>query len=207
MKRSFAIAAVLTAALSACGTSIEGVQPRLTQKIVTDGALDGSKKPENPEKLPDTAPSAEEPPSPAEELNLYYQMKAEQDAIEIEKENLESAYRIGKVAEESFRAKKEELERRDEELDKLKKPLKPIHAHIPPAETTLERLLQQLEKLERQENSLDSEEDNLEEAFRSGKMDRETFILNQADLLYREDLLDAQKHGCEDALELLGWDD
>ncbi|WP_343210692.1 hypothetical protein [Anaerolentibacter hominis] len=165
-------------------------------------------------------------PADAGELNLnelmdqYYLAAAEKEAVEIQIEKVEQQYRMGKLSQEEFNERYQELEIRYQELDQSKKDLKgkikelgwdheiPLEAKdLPALPESKSQLIRLMEEYDRQEDELEEEIDRLENAYYNGDIELEDFKEQTAELEKQADLADYCKDEIEDKLEALGWDD
>lgn len=153
-------------------------------------------------------------------FNQLYLTKAQEDAIEIDIENLEMSLRTGKITQEDFDTKISELKKEENSLDlektSLKKQISDLgwdyenpdlndeQEKLPNDTTKLIRLLENYELLD---DDYDMQEDTLETDYQLGNITREDFITKKAKLEQEADLNDRKKDQVEHILEVLGWDD
>lgn len=140
----------------------------------------------------------------------YYLIKAELDALDIDKDNLEAAYRIGKLDEASFRSQKSLLEAEEDRLDDAKdlaKSTRHGHGEHTTYEGSKEELIVRLYSAKQKDDEVEKAIEQLEEDYRTGAITREDFIDRQARLLFEEDIVDQEKDSLEHSLEQMGWDD
>lgn len=172
--------------------------------------------PQNPVSGSAPAPTAAANPaqSPSihdgEQVTDYYMIKAELDALDIDKDNLEAAYRIGRLDEASFRSQKNLLEAQEDQLDDAKDlaaGTRHSHGEHTTYEGTMEELIARLNTAKQRDDVLEQAIDQLEDDYRTGSIAREDFIARQAQLLFEEDIVDQEKDSLEHSLEQMGWDD
>lgn len=145
-----------------------------------------------------------------EQVTDYYLIKAELDALDIDKDNLEAAYRIGKLDEASFRTQKIQLEAEEDRLDDAKDlaaSTRHSHGEHTTYEGSKDELIVRLYSAKQKDDEIEEAIDRLEEDYRTGSIAREDFISQQARLLFDEDIVDQEKDSLEHSLEQMGWDD
>lgn len=145
-----------------------------------------------------------------EQITDYYRIKAELDALDIDKDNLEAAYRIGKLDEAAFRSQKSQLEAEEERLDDAKdlaEGTRHSHGEHTTYEGAKEELIVRLYAAKQKDDEIEEAIEQLEEDYRTGSVAREDFIFQQARLLFDEDIVDQEKDSLEHTLEQMGWDD
>lgn len=145
-----------------------------------------------------------------EQITDYYRIKAELDALDIDKDNLEAAYRIGKLDEAAFRSQKSQLEAEEERLDDAKdlaEGTRHSHGEHTTYEGAKEELIVRLYAAKQKDDEIEEAIEQLEEDYRTGSIAREDFISQQARLLFDEDIVDQEKDSLEHTLEQMGWDD
>lgn len=141
-------------------------------------------------------------------LAQYYSVKAQEEALEIDIENLEAALRTGKLGDSEFQQKLAEYERQEDALDARKDALEAqIGPFAPYFSFTLpqdrEGLLSLLDELERQDDELDGRKDALEDGYRSGSTSREDFLKEYALLEREDDFIGERQDAAERALAAL----
>ena len=148
----------------------------------------------------------------ATDEEYYYRNKAEQEAIDVEIDNLEAKYRIGELDRDTFIVQKQELELQENVLEAEEELLEDVvdmnyrmNRTLP--EGTLEQLLEQLRQVETDGRALEVEENTLKQDYRAGNITREDFVTKMVEIVRQEEALDRQEDALEDALERMGWDD
>ena len=214
----YAVVGVLAAGvLAACGGRAEAA---MTQPIATE-ALTGAAAQAAGAGGTDSAASAGtgtaasfEPSGDLEtDLANYCRLKAEETAIETEIGKLEASFRVGSIAEEEFRAKKQELVSQENETERRADILE--HAvdlayyqagqEMPQGD--VKELLSQKQELERSQHEAELSQDQLKNDYWNDKITREDFISQMTEQIRSEEELDRKEEVLEDALERLGWDD
>lgn len=164
----------------------------------------------------DAAAGEETAPEPAADTadlkTRYYQAKAEEEALSIDIERLESDYRMNNLPKDDFIAQKKQLSSQkqafDDEADRLEKSLPPFRPEAGWVdESDVKAMVALMRGLEAEEDAAENALDILEDDYCLDNITREEFKKQYAALKEQEDLLDEQVDYLEDALELLGWDD
>ncbi|HJB08469.1 MAG TPA: hypothetical protein H9716_11510 [Candidatus Enterocloster faecavium] len=147
-----------------------------------------------------------------QDKDTYYRVKAELDAIDIEISNLEAAYRVGSLDDQSFQSQRAALREQERELDIQEDMLENVveryyyqTMEIPQGD--IQALLDQLSQVDRQKNDQESQERQLKMQYRNGEISREDFVNAMQDSISLEEELDVKEEMLEDSLERLGWDD
>ena len=168
----------------------------------------GAAAPSDPVQTPSPAASGD----PQQDQDTYCRVKAELDAIEIEISNLEAAYRVGSLDDQSFQSQRAALREQERELDIQEDMLENVveryyyqTMEIPQGD--IQALLDQLSQVDRQKNDQESQERQLKMQYRNGEISREDFVNAMQDSISLEEELDVKEEMLEDSLERLGWDD
>ena len=129
MKYRWLLIAIVALFVTGCEANVHDDPNRMTQQIVTDTLTPLTP---NATGSPAPQPTAQ---SQSDLMARLYQVKAEQDAIEVELDNLEADYRIGKVDDVAFQTKKAELKALDKALDEEEDQLEDVLEEQIPAPT------------------------------------------------------------------------
>jgi hypothetical protein len=194
-----------------------GQNPVKTQPISSMESSEGGKAETSQDDISLTAPSqadvlAENASLPSEEES-YYKVKAELDAIDIDIENLEADYRIGKLSREDFTAQKSQLEAQENSLEQEKDQLEDsmdlayLQSNPSVPSGSLDELRSAKAELEKKERQLEAQEDSLERSYQAGEISREDFITQQIEIIRSEESIDREDDLLEQAMEAMGFDD
>lgn len=160
-----------------------------------------------------TAASLEVTGDLSTDLANYAKLKAEEEAVGVEIGKLEAAFRVGSIAENEFRAQKQDLVAQENDLERQADILENAvdlayyQAGQSLPEGDVKSLLSQKQELEGRQHETELVQDKLENAYWNGDITREEFISQMAEQIQNEEEQDRQEEALEDALERLGWDD
>lgn len=204
-KNILCIVICLSSILYGCALQNLPKETVMTQEVMTQSIATQAAETVMPDSNSDSSSISEED----RQKRLYY-VKAQQEAIEIEIEELESQFRVGMLEEDLFRQRKSDLQSEnmlyDKEEDELEFIIgKQSKRDLPSG--SAEELLTQLEAIEWEYNRMEEMEDNLEQEYRMETLSKADYVEKQAELMKQKEELDEQADLLEDALELKGWDD
>lgn len=174
----------------------------------TEAETAAAAAPSDPAQTPYPTASGE----PQQDKDTYCRVKAELDAIEIEISNLEAAYRVGSLDEQSFQSQRADLREQERALDFQEEMLEDsveryFYQSMEIPQGDIQTLLEQLSQVESQKNDQEGQERQLKLQYRNGEISREDFISAMQESISLEEELDVKEEMLEDSLELLGWDD
>lgn len=162
-----------------------------------------------PVKLPDMA---EITGDTQKDRETYYRIKAEKEAVELDIDILEAAFRVGGVDQDSFYSQKRALKEQEDLLDMQEELLEDVVEHsyyreqaIPQGD--IDSLLDEFRQAKIEKRTAENQCDQLEDQYRAGQISREEFAAQYQEAARREDEADAREEILEEALEMLGWDD
>lgn len=149
---------------------------------------------------------------PVQDLDTYCQVKAEKEAVEIEISNLEAAYRVGSLDEQSFQSQRTALKDQERELERMEETLEDgveryYYQNSQAPQGDISSLLDQLSQVDSEKYQQENQKDQLKLQYRNGEISREDFINGMKENIQQEEALDVQEELLEDSLERLGWDD
>lgn len=148
----------------------------------------------------------------AQDVETYCQVKAEKDAVEIEIDNLEAAYRVGSLDQQSFQSQRAALQNQERELDWQEEMLEDMvemyfYQNVELPQGDIQSLLDQLAQVDSEAYEQENQERQLKLQYRNGEISREDFISGMKESIRQEEELDVREELLEDSLERLGWDD
>ena len=148
----------------------------------------------------------------AQDVETYCQVKAEKDAVEIEIDNLEAAYRVGSLDQQSFQSQRAALQNQERELDWQEEMLEDMaemyfYQNVELPQGDIQSLLDQLAQVDSEKYEQENQERQLKLQYRNGEISREDFISGMKESIRQEEELDVREELLEDSLERLGWDD
>ena len=148
----------------------------------------------------------------AQDVETYCQVKAEKDAVEIEIDNLEAAYRVGSLDQQSFQSQRAALQNQERELDWQEEMLEDMaemyfYQNVELPQGDIQSLLDQLAQVDSEAYEQENQERQLKLQYRNGEISREDFISGMKENIRQEEELDVREELLEDSLERLGWDD
>lgn len=201
--------------LMGCGqqaTAAEPVSAAMTQPIQTTAALlqGGQETSASGMEKETVKPSGDL----ETDLSAYARLKAEEEAAEIDIDNLEAAFRVGSIDQESLKSQKAELIQNlqglERQADILENAIDLAYyeekgSSLP--EGDIKSLLSEKLALESQQSQNELLQEQLEYAYRNGETEREEFIQEYAGYVRTEEELDRREELLENALELQGYDD
>lgn len=149
---------------------------------------------------------------PQQDKDTYCQIKAEKEAVEIEIDNLEAAYRVGSLDEQSFQSQRAALKEQERGLERQEDMLEDMaelyyYQSMEMPQGDIQSLLSQLSQVESQKNEQESQERQLKMQYRGGEITRQDFVSAMKENISLEEELDVKEDMLEDSLERLGWDD
>lgn len=225
------LAGIMSAALlSGCGQG-QGQSAGMTQPInaasaQVQGADDAAEPSAAPAVNSGTGESAGQEPAqsgtagagftasgdPQQDKDTYCQIKAEKEAVEIEIDNLEAAYRVGSLDEQSFQSQRAALKEQERGLERQEDMLEDMaelyfYQSMEMPQGDIQSLLSQLSQVESQKNEQESQERQLKMQYRGGEITRQDFVSAMKENISLEEELDVKEDMLEDSLERLGWDD
>ena len=148
----------------------------------------------------------------AQDVETYCQVKAQKDAVEIEIDNLEAAYRVGSLDQQSFQSQRAALQNQERELDWQEEMLEDMaemyfYQNVELPQGDIQSLLDQLAQVDSEKYEQENQEHQLKLQYRNGEISREDFISGMKESIRQEEELDVREELLEDSLERLGWDD
>ena len=148
----------------------------------------------------------------AQDIETYCQVKAQKDAVEIEIDNLEAAYRVGSLDQQSFQSQRAALQNQERELDWQEEMLEDMaemyfYQNVELPQGDIQSLLDQLAQVDSEAYEQENQERQLKQQYRNGEISREDFISGMKENIRQEEELDVREELLEDSLERLGWDD
>ena len=148
----------------------------------------------------------------AQDIEIYCQVKAQKDAVEIEIDNLEAAYRVGSLDQQSFQSQRAALQNQERELDWQEEMLEDMaemyfYQNVELPQGDIQSLLDQLAQVDSEKYEQENQERQLKLQYRNGEISREDFISGMKESIRQEEELDVREELLEDSLERLGWDD
>ena len=148
----------------------------------------------------------------AQDIETYCQVKAQKDAVEIEIDNLEAAYRVGSLDQQSFQSQRAALQNQERELDWQEEMLEDMaemyfYQNVELPQGDIQSLLDQLAQVDSEKYEQENQERQLKLQYRNGEISREDFISGMKESIRQEEELDVREELLEDSLERLGWDD
>ena len=148
----------------------------------------------------------------AQDIETYCQVKAQKDAVEIEIDNLEAAYRVGSLDQRSFQSQRAALQNQERELDWQEEMLEDMaemyfYQNVELPQGDIQSLLDQLAQVDSEKYEQENQERQLKLQYRNGEISREDFISGMKESIRQEEELDVREELLEDSLERLGWDD
>ena len=148
----------------------------------------------------------------AQDVETYCQVKAQKDAVEIEIDNLEAAYRVGSLDQQSFQSQRAALQNQERELDWQEEMLEDMaemyfYQNVELPQGDIQSLLDQLAQVDSEKYEQENQERQLKLQYRNGEISREDFISGMKESIRQEEELDVREELLEDSLERLGWDD
>ena len=148
----------------------------------------------------------------ARDIETYCQVKAQKDAVEIEIDNLEAAYRVGSLDQQSFQSQRAALQNQERELDWQEEMLEDMaemyfYQNVELPQGDIQSLLDQLAQVDSEKYEQENQERQLKLQYRNGEISREDFISGMKESIRQEEELDVREELLEDSLERLGWDD
>ena len=230
MKKLLLAGIMSTALLSGCGQG-QGQSAGMTQPInaasaQVQGADDAAEPSAAPAVNSGTGESAGQEPAqsgtagagftasgdPQQDKDTYCQIKAEKEAVEIEIDNLEAAYRVGSLDEQSFQSQRAALKEQERGLERQEDMLEDMaelyyYQSMEMPQGDIQSLLSQLSQVESQKNEQESQERQLKMQYRGGEITRQDFVSAMKENISLEEELDVKEDMLEDSLERLGWDD
>ena len=147
----------------------------------------------------------------AQDIETYCQVKAQKDAVEIEIDNLEAAYRVGSLDQQSFQSQRAALQNQERELDWQEEMLEDMaemyfYQNVELPQGDIQSLLDQLAQVDSEKYEQENQERQLKLQYRNGEISREDFISGMKESIRQEEELDVREELLEDSLERLGWD-
>ena len=230
MKKLLLAGIMSAAVLSGCGQG-QGQSAGMTQPInaasaQVQGADDAAEPSAAPAVNSGTGESAGQEPAqsgtagagftasgdPQQDIDTFCQIKAEKEAVEIEIDNLEAAYRVGSLDEQSFQSQRAALKEQERGLERQEDMLEDMaelyfYQSMEMPQGDIQSLLSQLSQVESQKNEQESQERQLKMQYRGGEITRQDFVSAMKENISLEEELDVKEDMLEDSLERLGWDD
>ena len=132
--------------------------------------------------------------------------------MEIEIDNLEAAYRVGSLDQQSFQSQRAALQNQERELDWQEEMLEDMvemyfYQNVELPQGDIQSLLDQLAQVDSEKYEQENQERQLKLQYRNGEISREDFISGMKESIRQEEELDVREELLEDSLERLGWDD
>ena len=195
--------------------SSQAAQPQTAAGQSSSGAADAQTTASQEAAAQTTAAQAAFPSSSgdlAQDVETYCQVKAEKDAVEIEIDNLEAAYRVGSLDQQSFQSQRAALQNQERELDWQEEMLEDMaemyfYQNVELPQGDIQSLLDQLAQVDSEKYEQENQERQLKLQYRNGEISREDFISGMKESIRQEEELDVREELLEDSLERLGWDD
>ena len=195
--------------------SSQAAQPQTAAGQSSSGAADAQTTASQEAAAQTTAAQAAFPSASgdlAQDVETYCQVKAEKDAVEIEIDNLEAAYRVGSLDQQSFQSQRAALQNQERELDWQEEMLEDMaemyfYQNVELPQGDIQSLLDQLAQVDSEKYEQENQERQLKLQYRDGEISREDFISGMKESIRQEEELDVREELLEDSLERLGWDD
>ena len=204
----------VTAMLLLAGCAGQGQSTAMTQPIASAQSQESqsvqAQAPESSQAAQAALPSASG--DLAQDIETYCQVKAQKDAVEIEIDNLEAAYRVGSLDQQSFQSQRAALQNQERELDWQEEMLEDMaemyfYQNVELPQGDIQSLLDQLAQVDSEAYEQENQERQLKQQYRNGEISREDFISGMKENIRQEEELDVREELLEDSLERLGWDD
>ena len=204
----------VTAMLLLAGCAGQGQSTAMTQPIASAQSQESqsvqAQAPESSQAAQAALPSASS--DLAQDIETYCQVKAQKDAVEIEIDNLEAAYRVGSLDQQSFQSQRAALQNQERELDWQEEMLEDMvemyfYQNVELPQGDIQSLLDQLAQVDSEKYEQENQERQLKLQYRNGEISREDFISGMKESILQEEELDVREELLEDSLERLGWDD
>ena len=204
----------VTAMLLLAGCAGQGQSTAMTQPIASAQSQESqsvqAQAPESSQAAQAALPSASS--DLAQDIETYCQVKAQKDAVEIEIDNLEAAYRVGSLDQQSFQSQRAALQNQERELDWQEEMLEDMaemyfYQNVELPQGDIQSLLDQLAQVDSEKYEQENQERQLKLQYRNGEISREDFISGMKESIRQEEELDVREELLEDSLERLGWDD
>ena len=195
--------------------SSQAAQPQTAAGQSSFGAADAQTTASQEAAVQTTAAQAALPSASgdlAQDVETYCQVKAQKDAVEIEIDNLEAAYRVGSLDQQSFQSQRAALQNQERELDWQEEMLEDMaemyfYQNVELPQGDIQSLLDQLAQVDSEKYEQENQERQLKLQYRNGEISREDFISGMKESIRQEEELDVREELLEDSLERLGWDD
>ena len=195
--------------------SSQAAQPQTAAGQSSSGAADAQTTASQEAAVQTTAAQAALPSASsdlAQDIETYCQVKAQKDAVEIEIDNLEAAYRVGSLDQQSFQSQRAALQNQERELDWQEEMLEDMaemyfYQNVELPQGDIQSLLDQLAQVDSEKYEQENQEHQLKLQYRNGEISREDFISGMKENIRQEEELDVREELLEDSLERLGWDD
>ena len=204
----------VTAMFLLAGCAGQGQSTAMTQPIASAQSQESqsvqAQAPESSQAAQAALPSASS--DLAQDIETYCQVKAQKDAVEIEIDNLEAAYRVGSLDQQSFQSQRAALQNQERELDWQEEMLEDMaemyfYQNVELPQGDIQSLLDQLAQVDSEKYEQENQERQLKLQYRNGEISREDFISGMKESIRQEEELDVREELLEDSLERLGWDD
>ena len=204
----------VTAMLLLAGCAGQGQSTAMPQPIASAPSQESqsvqAQAPESSQAAQAALPSASS--DLAQDIETYCQVKAQKDAVEIEIDNLEAAYRVGSLDQQSFQSQRAALQNQERELDWQEEMLEDMaemyfYQNVELPQGDIQSLLDQLAQVDSEKYEQENQERQLKLQYRNGEISREDFISGMKESIRQEEELDVREELLEDSLERLGWDD